>query len=110
VALAENRLVDLGVKIGAHPTFGRADIVAYHPDHGEFIIEVEGKSSRQREQAIYSALGQVFLQMTSSKQMFALAVPDAGEWERQVKKIPEYVKRLTGLVCWLVSEEKIRQL
>ena len=32
--------------------FGQADVVAEHPDEGLFIAEVEGKSNRQREQAV----------------------------------------------------------
>ncbi|MDP1780176.1 MAG: hypothetical protein Q8K73_07870, partial [Anaerolineales bacterium] len=56
---AEKALVVLGVTIGSHPNYGRADIVAEHPKHGIYIVEVEGTSSRQKEQAVYSALGQL---------------------------------------------------
>jgi len=42
------------------------------------VIEVEGDSSRQKEQAMYSALGQIVLSMgdSSSEVAYALAVPD----------------------------------
>jgi len=110
VAIAETRLIDLGVRIGAHPVFGRADIVAQHPAKGDVVIEVEGRSSRQREQAVYSALGQIFLQMTGGRQKFALAVPDIPEWEQQLQKIQSHVKTLTGLSCLLVSPNGVRQI
>jgi hypothetical protein len=52
-----------GVKIVAHPVYGRADLVAFKSGGGTFVAEVEGDSSRQKEQAMYSALGQVVLSM-----------------------------------------------
>src|SRR5262249_20296200 len=52
-----------GVKIVAHQLYGRADLVAAKEGAGTFVVEVEGDSSRQKEQAIYSALGQVVLSM-----------------------------------------------
>ena len=53
-----------GVRIVAHPLYGRADLVAAKEGIGTIVVEVEGDSSRQREtQAMYSALGQVVLSM-----------------------------------------------
>ncbi len=46
--VAETALLAMGVIIGAHPVFGRVDIVAEHPQHGLFVVEVEGNSSRQK--------------------------------------------------------------
>jgi hypothetical protein len=85
---AEDALVSMGATIGAHADFGRADIVAEHPKNGLFIVEVEGASSRQKEQAVYSALGQLVLQMHGRKHGFVLAVPDEASWEKQLQKIP----------------------
>src|SRR5215213_3296741 len=47
-----------GVRMEVDREYGKADLVARHPDHGIVIIEVEGKSRRLRTQAFYSALGQ----------------------------------------------------
>jgi hypothetical protein len=109
---AEKRLNELGVEIGVHPKYGRADVVASHPKKGTFLIEVEGKSSKQKEQAIYSALGQIVLLMSehNSKVFYGLAVPDQPEWERQLKKVPRRVKELLSLGCILVSEGNVREI
>ena len=37
--------------------------VAEHPVHGMWLVEVEGTSSRQGEQTVYSALGHLVLLM-----------------------------------------------
>jgi len=109
---AEKRLNELGVVIGVHPKYGRADVMASHPKKGTFIIEVEGKSSKQKEQAIYSALGQIVLLMNedNNKVFFCLAVPDQPEWERQLNKVPRRVKELLSLRCILVSEGNVREI
>lgn len=107
--IAENALKRMGATTNAHPEFNRVDIVAIHPDHGIYIVEVEGKSSRQKEQAVYSALGQLMLRMQGEKQKFVLAVPDQPAWEKQIKKIPANIKRLMNLHSLLVSEQKVRE-
>jgi hypothetical protein len=109
---AEKRLNELGVEIRVHPKYGRADVVASHPQRGTFLIEVEGKSSKQKEQAIYSALGQIVLLMNedNNKVFYGLAVPDQPEWERQLKKVPRRVKDLLSLRCILVSQGNIREI
>jgi len=106
--MAEADLLALGATIGPHPRFGRADIVASHPDFGLYLVEVEGTSSRQREQAMYSALGQLTLQMDGGPQRFVLAVPDEPAWERQVLKIPPHCRQNLRLSCILVGETGIR--
>jgi hypothetical protein len=95
-----------------HPKYGRADVVASHPQKGTFLIEVEGKSSKQKEQAIYSALGQIVLLMNedNNEVFFGLAAPDQPEWERQLKKVPKRVKELLSLRCILVSEGNVREI
>ena len=107
--IAEASLREMGVKIGPHPLFGRADIVAEHPSHGLFVVEVEGDSSRQKEQALYSALGQLVLQMDGSLHAFMLAVPDEPAWERQFLKISPYARSLLKMTCVLVSANGVRQ-
>ncbi len=99
-----------GAKIGPHPRFGRTDVVAEHSENGIFLIEVEGDTSKQKEQAMYSALGQAVIQMADGLIHYGLAVPDAPEWERQLKKIPERIKRALNLSVWLVSERGARTL
>lgn len=111
-AIAEARLYDLGVVIGKHAEFGRADVVATHPTRGTFVVEVEGTSSRQREQAMYSALGQTVLMMRDARisLSYALAVPDEPEWERQLRKISLHVTQLLRLRLYLVSDTAVREL
>lgn len=101
-----------GAKIVAHELYGRADLVAAKARAGTFVVEVEGDSSRQREQAMYSALGQLLLSMrdTSPEITYALAVPDSEVWERQLSKVPHRVKELLGLRLLLVSCSGVRDL
>lgn len=110
VELAEAELVKLGARIGVHPDFGRTDVVAEHPVRGTFLVEVEGTSSRQIEQAMYSALGQTVLLMNGDNQHYMLAVPDEPKWERQVRKIPDYALNRLSLCCVLVSVKGVREL
>lgn len=106
---AEEALARLGATIEAHPALGRVDIVAEHPDHGVVVVEVEGSSSRQREQAIYSALGQLLLQVDGGQATYMIAVPDEPGWERQLLKVPDYCKDVLRLRCLLVSEQGVRE-
>lgn len=108
--IAEAALKEMRVTIGAHPQFGRADIVAEHQEKGLFIVEVEGISRKQKEQAVYSALGQLLLQMQGGKYKFVLALPDEESWQRQMNKIPSYAKTTLGLSCVLVSEHGVREI
>jgi hypothetical protein len=111
-AECESWLRTQGVNIVAHPLYGRADLVAMKEQEGTFVVEVEGDSSRQREQAMYSALGQVVLSMGdgSSEITYALAVPDSEQWERQLRKVPARIRELLRLQLWLVSEADIRSV
>lgn len=106
---AEAALKNMGATIGAHDEFGRADIVAEHPKQGLFIVEVEGNSARQKEQAVYSALGQLILQIDGRSHGFVLAVPDESTWEKQIHKIPSHARTMLGLTCVLVSEHGVRE-
>jgi len=94
------------VKIAAHPLYGRADLVARKEGIGTFVAEVEGDSSKQREQAMYSALGQIVLSMSdpSPDITYALAVPDAEKWAVQLRKVPCRIRELLRLQLWLVSK------
>jgi hypothetical protein len=111
VEKAEAALIQLGVKVGAHKQHGRVDVSASHPNKGSYIIEVEGQSSKQKEQAMYSTIGQIILTMKAPRNNFTygLAVPDTPEWEKQIRKIPEYVKSLLKLKCFLVSANGVRE-
>ncbi len=101
VRKAEASLVNLGATIGSHKLHGRVDVSASHPEKGNYLIEVEGASSKQKEQAMYSAIGQTILIMDSqnNRNIYALAVPDTPEWEKQIVKIPSRVKSLLNLKC-----------
>ena len=87
----------LGVTIGTHTIFGPVDVVADHSSEPTHLIEVEGESGRQREQALYSSLGQLLLSMKiwNPSVVYGIAVPDTREWWKQLQKIPlELTKRL----------------
>lgn len=111
-AECETWLRTQGVKIVAHPLYGRADLVAAKEGVGTLVVEIEGDSSRQKEQAMYSALGQVVLSMgdPSTQITYALAVPDSEQWERQLKKVPNRIRELLRLQLWLVSETGVRSM
>lgn len=98
------------VKIGRHPVYGRADLVACKQGFGTFVVEAEGDSSRQKEQAMYSALGQLVLSMhnPSLRITYVLAVPDSDKWAEQLKKVPAKVAEMLRLELWLVSEKGVR--
>lgn len=111
-AEAEAVLREAGAKIVAHPLHGRADLVAERSGSPTYVVEVEGRSSRQREQAMYSALGQLLVSMRGfdSNIRYALAVPDTEDWVRQVQKIPARVKQLLNLEVFLVSTSGVRRV
>lgn len=113
VQAAETRLrEELAVTIGAHDKFGRADVVAEHTERGTVIVEVEGESSRQREQALYSALGQLVLLMEDFDDSirYAIAVPDSPQWEHQLEKIPLAAREQLRLQLFLVSQSGVREV
>ncbi len=94
---ALRQLRSLGVTVGTHKLFGPVDVVAEHPEQGTRLVEVEGESGRQREQALYSSLGQLLLSMKiwGDDIAYGIAVPDTREWWRQLQKIPlELTNRL----------------
>ena len=108
----ETWLRDQGVKIGAHPKYGRADLVATKEGLGTFVVEVEGDAARQKDQAMYSALGQIVLSMDelSPAITYGLAVPDTVQWETQLNKIPKGIRDLLNLWLLLVSKTGVRQV
>ena len=105
-------LENIGVHIGADERFGRADIVARHPEKGCFIIECEGDTSKQKEQAMYSALGQTLLMMAvqDAGTHYGLAVPNSDEWRKQLSKIPKTVCQKLNLILYLVSDSAIEEV
>ena len=109
--LARDWLEEAEVKIGPHSEFGRADLVARKPGTATVVIEVEGESSRQKEQAVYSALGQIVLLMRPDTNVrYGIAVPDTPSWESQMAKVPAHVRDLLSLTLWLVDETSVREL
>ena len=109
---AERHLRSLGVTLARHHDFGRADVVATHPVHGTIVVEAEGESSKQKGQAVYSALGQLVLSMRSFKHgvSYALAVPDEDDWLRQVRKIPPVVASVLHMSVLAVSSNGVREI
>ena len=58
--------------------------MARKPGTETVVIEVEGESSRQKEQAVYSAFGQIVLLMRPDTNVrYGIAVPDTPSWEGQ---------------------------
>jgi hypothetical protein len=107
----EASLRESGCRISAHELYGRADLVAKSPE-ATFVVEVEGDSSRQTEQAMYSAIGQIVLSMRSALRdvNYAIAVPDSPKWERHVSKVPKHVCDLLRLKIFMVSPHGVREL
>jgi hypothetical protein len=103
---ALRRLKTLGARIGPHDLYGRVDVVADHPDHGLRLVEVEGDSRKQREQALYSALGQLLLVMRirSPHVRYGLAVPDTRQWRSQLRKIPKELRERLNLDLYAVRD------
>ncbi len=106
----EDWLRNAGVTIGADPDFGAADLVARKRATQTTVVEIEGESSKQKEQALYSVLGQaVTLMKSDRKTRYGIAVPDISEWERQLEKIPQHIRTQLSLTLWLVGETRVRQ-
>jgi hypothetical protein len=108
----ESWLRERGVRIVAHPVYGSAELVSVRPGSGTFVIEAEADSSKQKEQAMYSALGQLVLSMHDPLPDITheLAVPGDEKWAIQLRKAPEAIRQLLRLQLWLVSEEGVRSL
>ncbi len=104
-------MIALGVRIGKHPKYGRADLVAEHRELGTVVVEVEGSSSRQKEQAMYSAIGQLVLQMKDNSEglVYALAVPDAPAWRKQIEKIPLFAFARLSLRAYLIASDSVSE-
>jgi hypothetical protein len=102
---ALRELRELGVVIGTHKQFGRVDVVADHEQGALRLIEVEGESQRQKDQALYSSLGQLLLAMKlwSDQVGYGIAVPNTREWVRQVQKIPNDLTKRLHLWRYLVG-------
>ncbi|CAB1065512.1 hypothetical protein D1BOALGB6SA_10309 [Olavius sp. associated proteobacterium Delta 1] len=107
-----NWMEEAGVTIGPHPEYGRVDIVAEHTEHGTFLIEAEGDTSKQKEQSMYSALGQSIIMMKNQYKGFTygLAFPDDDTWIIQANKIPNHVCSLLNLRLYLVSQHRVKDL
>ena len=112
VDIAYKRLEKLGSTLtGKHPKYQRVDIIAEHPSHGIVIVEVEGNASRQKEQAMYAALGQLIISMRfdSVAVSYAIAVPDDPEWRRQLEKIPLSVLAKLKIQIFFVDANKVSE-
>ncbi len=89
------------IQIGVAWTLSRKNLAIY-------LVEVEGDAAKQREQAMYSALGQLLLLMEQPMgARFCLAVPDTREWRAQRAKVPRRVVELLSLEFFLVSTESV---
>ncbi len=109
VKVAEDALISMQASICPNTKYGQ-DILAKHPRYGSYIGVVEGISSKQKKQAIYSALGKLILHMKNNKYIHFIGVPDDALWAKELYNIPLYVRNNISLICFLVSEERVRQI
>jgi hypothetical protein len=102
---AMGELRALGATLGPHNLFGRVDVVAEHDERGLRLVEVTGESGRQREQGLYSCLGQLILSMKlwNDTVRYGIATPDTREWVRQLRKIPVEVAKKLNLELYLIA-------
>ena len=70
------------------------DFVAEQASSHRHLIEVEGDSSRQKDQALYSCLSQLVMVMKSWGEWdhYGIAVPGTPGWQRQLARIPREVR------------------
>lgn len=103
---------DHGIAVSPHPIYGRVDVFVEHDELGRYLIEAEGNTRKQKEQAMYSALGQAILLMSEQdgKGHYGIAVPDEPKWLAQVKKIPPHIRDSLRLDVYLVSPKGVRTL
>lgn len=99
-----------GVMIRGDEQLGKADFVARH-DNGDFyLIEVEGDSSRQPDQAMYSALGQLLIRRyLAPDARIGIAVPDSEKWRRQLGRLPAKLLEDLGLHLFFVGEDSVQE-
>ena len=111
-AAAARELTALGVRVGVDEQYGRIDVVAEHREHGLHFIGVEGDSSRQREQAVYSCLGQLLLSMRGwgGSLHYAIAVPNTRGWHHQLAKIPREVRPRLSIDLYLVGDASLAKI
>lgn len=73
-----------------------------------YYIEVEGFSSKQQEQAFYSALSQIILRMKNkSDNIYGIAVPNTESWIKQVSKISKYIRSILNIHLFLVDKKDV---
>ena len=102
-----------GVRTGPNREYNNLDIVAVHKSAGTHLIEVEGDTRRQPEQAIYCALGQLICKTPEdgSNSILGIAVPNSPKWEELLQRIPRSVRDRLKLKAYLVDDNgNVRQL
>lgn len=88
---------------------GKIDLVAKKTDGHIYYIEVEGDSSKQTEQAVYSALGQLIFKMKQfdKKVTYAIAAPNSDTWKANLIKIPIEVCAKLNITRYLVAQNAV---
>ncbi len=116
---------DMGWRIESdRERFPHADLIAVGSD-GEMWLVAFADDDDDRLAAVCQALGRLVLMMdrecatgafglpTPDSRLdppllrFAIAVPDDDAWKRQVRAIPERIRRLLHLVVLLVSDKDV---
>lgn len=98
-----------GVVCAVDRDYGKADLVARHETMSTLVVEVEGKGSKPKSQALYSALGQLLLRKYGEypRASFALAVPDDRQWINQLARMPASLCEEQCLALYLVSSDRV---
>lgn len=107
---AERIIRSAKVRVGRHSVFGAKDIVAEHPQLGTVVLKAIGISSRQPEQELYSALGQLILSMDQQNGTvtYVVAAPDESEWVEWMMRVPRPLRQALHLELWAVSDGGFR--
>ncbi len=108
--MAEEALCEMSAKVDLHPKSGRVDLVAERPDRGVYLVEVEVDSARQKEQAVYRALGQILMRIDGRDKRYAVAVPGEPDSIAQVKKVPAFCREALGLSLLAVTPEGVEDV
>jgi hypothetical protein len=77
----------------------------------KYFIEVEGFSSKQQDQAFYSALSQIILRIENNGvNKYGIAVPFTNSWIKQISKISTYIRSTLKIHLFLVDKNNVIEI
>ncbi len=109
-AAVQDALLSDGATIGRDRDYATADLVARHARKRElWIVEVEGHSTGQPGDKVYSAVGQLLTRMRAgSGAKYGLAVH--AELRTTALKIPTQVRKLLDITIFVVAADRIEEI